>query len=129
MTEENPAAQGEHDDPLREQMRATTVPDNSLSGELMPLREAAVGDGNAGPMETVVGEDQIDYHPAPEAPQFGSAISGNTGPVEDTHEIGSYGKGGVQGTGNRRTRRRDRKGGRTMTGYPDYYRPEEEAEQ
>ncbi len=128
-TEENTTTQGEHESRLKEQMHATPIPDNSLSGDLMPLREAAVGYGNAGPEQTVVGEDVPHYHPAPSAPQFGPAISGNTGPDEDTHEIGSYAESGSQGIGNRQTERRDKKGGKAMTGYPDYYRPEDEREQ
>src|SRR5690349_3115457 len=115
--------------PLKERLGESPVPDNRLSGEQMPLREAAIGYGNGGPEETVVGEDHIDYHPAPSAPQFDPAISGDTGPAEDTHEIGSYAEGGSHDLGNRQTQELDKQGGKTMTGYPDYYRPEDEREQ
>jgi hypothetical protein len=120
---------GEHDSPLKERLRATPVADNSLSGELMPMDVASVGYGNGGPEETVVGEDRIEYRPTPEAPQFGPAISGDTGPAEDTHEIGSFREGGSQGYGNRQIEKLDKRGGKSMTGYPDYYRPEEEREE
>ncbi|HEX6818733.1 MAG TPA: hypothetical protein VF120_10190 [Ktedonobacterales bacterium] len=125
----NPVPERDQDNPLKDRLHESPVPDNRLSGEQMPLTEAAVGYGNEGPERTVAGEDNVDYRPAPSAPQFGPAISGDTGPAEDTHEIGSYAEGGSHNLGNRQTELLDKQGGRTMTGYPDYYRPEEQREQ
>lgn len=129
MSDEQTIPERDQDSPMKERLGETPVPDNRLSGKNMPMREAAVGHGNAGPEQTVVGEDHLDYHPSPSAPQFGPALGGDTGPAEDTHEIGSYAEGGSRDLGNRQTELLDKRGGKSMTGYPDYYRPEEEREE